>query len=139
MRVNFLIKLLVFVVLLIVIASTFFYLKNNRIPSERDVLGLLDSLGVANEWKEGLHKITSSSSASVAVYKWTDAKGVVHYENKVVSGAEVLQVNPDENFLPPAPAMPEAPKPEDNRTEEEKMMKNVEKIRAGIETRAGLR
>jgi hypothetical protein len=40
---------------------------------------------------------------TVKISKWTDDKGVVHYENRPVAGAKVLEVDPDSNVLPPAP------------------------------------
>jgi hypothetical protein len=40
---------------------------------------------------------------TVKISKWTDDKGVVHYENRPVAGAKIVEVDPDKNVLPPAP------------------------------------
>lgn len=40
----------------------------------------------------------------VKVSTWTDAKGVVHYENRSVGGAKTIEVDPNVNVLPSAPA-----------------------------------
>ncbi len=65
----------------------------------------------AGEWiantPQKLRSLVSNSSSAdkVTVSKWVDAKGVTHYENRPVEGAKTLEVNPNQNVLPPAPAV----------------------------------
>lgn len=44
-----------------------------------------------------------AAPATVKISKWTDAKGVVHYDNRPVEGAKTIEVDPNKNVLPPAP------------------------------------
>lgn len=52
-----------------------------------------------------INKNTSSDVSPVKVSKWTDAKGVIHYENRPVDGAKTMEVDPNVNVLPSAPAV----------------------------------
>lgn len=67
-----------------------------------------------NEWiaqaksalKNSVNKTTGeeiSTKATVKISKWTDAKGVVHYENRPVNGADTIEVDPNDNVLSLAP------------------------------------
>ena len=53
---------------------------------------------------------SSEPQNKVKISKWTDEKGVVHYENRPVNGAKTIEVNPDDNIMPSTPAakLPEA-------------------------------
>jgi hypothetical protein len=57
---------------------------------------------------------STESKNRVKVSKWIDANGVVHYENRPVAGAQTLEVDPNENFLPQSPVV-ELPKPEESK------------------------
>ncbi|GGY65851.1 hypothetical protein GCM10011613_07180 [Cellvibrio zantedeschiae] len=55
-----------------------------------------------------LYKLMGKNSPAderVKVSTWTDAKGVVHYENREVEGAKTIAVDPNTNVLPPAPVI----------------------------------
>lgn len=67
-----------------------------------------------NEWiaqaksalKNSVNKATgeeASTKATVKISKWTDAKGVVHYENRPVNGADTIEVDPNDNVVSLAP------------------------------------
>jgi hypothetical protein len=60
---------------------------------------------------------------TVKISKWTDDKGVVHYENRPVAGAQTLEVDPDKNVLPPAPIvkLPESEAESKSKTLNEEM------------------
>jgi hypothetical protein len=62
-----------------------------------------------------------SSPATVKISKWTDANGVVHYENRPVDGAKTIEVEPNKNILPPAPVveLPETAKSKPKTMNEE--------------------
>jgi mevalonate kinase len=70
-----------------------------------------------------LRSLVSSSSPAdkVTVSKWVDAKGVTHYENRPVDGAKTLEVDPNQNVLPPAPVikLPEEKSAKPKTTNEE--------------------
>ena len=53
---------------------------------------------------------SSESQNKVKISKWTDEKGVVHYENRPVNGAKTIEVDPNDNIMPSTPAatIPEA-------------------------------
>lgn len=93
MKVVFKFVALIFAVL--VVTNYIVYQQSGNIP--------------AREWlasaKRTLNKIISDNSSSepttVTVSKWTDAKGVVHYENRPVDGAKTIDVNTSVNVLPP--------------------------------------
>lgn len=63
----------------------------------------------------------AQSAEKVKIYKWVDAKGVVHYENKPVKNAQEMDVDPNANVLPAAPAAPiiETPKPKAQAADEQ--------------------
>jgi len=95
MKVVFKLVVLVFAVLFV--TNYIAYQKTGNIP--------------AHEWlastKRTLNKFLnanpSSESNTVKVSKWIDAKGVVHYENRLVDGAKIIEVDPNTNVLPPIP------------------------------------
>ncbi len=78
-------------------------------------------LASAKSWVEKLkHNNSSSEATTVKVSKWTDAKGVVHYENRPVDGAKTIEVNTNANVLPPMPVV----KPVESQEEKPKTMKD---------------
>lgn len=54
----------------------------------------------------------TSDNHSVKVYQWKDANGVMHYENRAVKGAKLIEVSTNSNLMPP-PEEIELPKPEE--------------------------
>lgn len=91
-----------FVVLGIVAAvafNYFIYQKNGNIPAHEWLASAQHVLSrLAN-------KEVASETETVKVSKWTDANGVVHYENRPVEGAKTIEVDPNKNVLPPAPVV----------------------------------
>lgn len=84
------------------------------------------------------HDLTAQPPALVRIYKWTDANGVVHYENQSLKGATEISIDPNANILPMAdvPSIESLQKPAvDTAAESEK---NIERIREGIEARVGI-
>lgn len=81
---------------------------------------------------------TAPAAKTVQVYKWTDAKGVVHYDNQPVKGAKIVDIDPDNNVLSmtKAPDVGTTDKP--RKDEATQATENVEKMRAAIEARAGI-
>lgn len=73
----------------------------------------------------------------VKIYKWTDNQGVIHYENRAVTGAQTLDVDPDNNVvsLPPVATLPagEEAKPK-AKTMEEETQEILDKKRAYMES-----
>lgn len=53
---------------------------------------------VVAENVDGASKI--SAAKKVTIYKWTDANGVVHYDNQPVKGASVVEVSTNTNSMP---------------------------------------
>jgi hypothetical protein len=95
MRVIFRVVILGFV--LLTVMNYVSYQQTAHIPAR-------DWLASAESWFNKLiHKNSSSETATVKVSKWTDAKGVVHYENRPVDGAKTIEVDANTNVLPPAP------------------------------------
>lgn len=61
---------------------------------------------IANAAQKLRSLVSNSSPADkVTVSKWVDAKGVTHYENRPVEGAKTIEVDPNQNALPPAPVI----------------------------------
>jgi Zn-dependent membrane protease YugP len=56
-------------------------------------------------WSNVADKQSITGPETVKVSKWTDANGVVHYENRLVEGAKTIEVDPNKNVLPPAPVV----------------------------------
>lgn len=85
------------VVLLVITVAIAFYSGALKLPLEE---------WIANA-SEKLRSLVSNSSPAdkVTVSKWVDAKGVTHYENRPVEGAKTLEVDPNQNALPPAPVI----------------------------------
>lgn len=77
----------------------FVYQKNGTIPA-REWLASAQNMGSNLANKQGITEPTT-----VKVSKWTDANGVVHYENRPVEGAKTIEVDPNKNVLPPAPVV----------------------------------
>ncbi len=97
MRVIFRVVILGFV--LLTVMNYVSYQQTARLPAR-------DWLASAEGWFNKLrHNDSSSEVARVKVSKWTDAKGVVHYENRPVDGAKTIEVDVNNNVLPPAPVV----------------------------------
>jgi hypothetical protein len=97
MKVVFKLVAVVFAILLVINYVT--YQKSGNIP--------------AWEWlasaKKTFNKIINDNASSepdtVKVSTWIDAKGVVHYENRLIDGAKTIDVDPNVNVLPPMPTV----------------------------------
>ena len=83
-------------------------------------------------------RLPTPRAGSVQIYKWTDAKGVVHYDNQPVKGAEELSINPNANVLPMEKAAKISPDEQAPSDETKQMMENIEKMRAVKEARMGI-
>lgn len=77
----------------------FIYQKNGSIPARE---WLASAQGM---WSHIANKEGITEPETVKVSKWTDANGVVHYENRPVEGAKTIEVDPNKNVLPPAPVV----------------------------------
>lgn len=82
--------------------------------------------------------IVISPATPVQIYKWTDANGVVHYDNQPVKGATELSINPNANVVPMEKAADVAPAEQAPSDETKLMMENIEKMRAAKEARMGI-
>ena len=82
--------------------------------------------------------LVTSRTAPVQIYKWTDAKGVVHYDNQPVKGATELSINPNANVVPMEKAAEIVPSEQAPTDEARQMMENIEKMRAVKEARMGI-
>ncbi|MES2673333.1 MAG: DUF4124 domain-containing protein [Pseudomonadota bacterium] len=91
---------------------------------------------IVNEVTED--SLISAHAAPVQIYKWTDAKGVVHYDNQPVKGATELSINPNVNVLPMEKAADVAPTEQAPSDEAKQMLENIEKMRAAKEARMGI-
>lgn len=96
-----------------------------------------------NKTKQDISEITgteapASGPQKLQISKWTDAQGVVHYDNKPVPGAATISINPNANVLPmeDAPAAAPAEKPEGNLNQE--VQENRERMRREMEARMGI-
>ena len=97
------------------IANYLIYLKTGNMPlvdwknkiAGLDVSNRLKSFSpkdVLPDAKQSIEKLmpdslSSSSEAPVKIYKWKDNKGVVHYENRPVDGAQEMLVDVNSNIL----------------------------------------
>lgn len=97
MRIIF--KLVILGFVLLIVMSYVYYQQTAHIPT-RDWL-----VSAETRLNKLIHKDSSAESTTVKVSKWTDAKGVVHYENRPVDGAKTIEVDPNTNVLPPAPVV----------------------------------
>lgn len=99
------VKLIFLGVMALVVINCLEYQKSGVIPAHTWFVKI-QSL-VIPAMKNTANKLgaeqSSESNNRVKVSKWTDAKGVVHYENRPVEGAQTFEVDPDENFLPQSP------------------------------------
>ena len=93
-------------------------------------------------WQNGdisrqIKKVVSEPAGpaqTVSVYKWTDANGVVHYENRPVKGATLVKVSTDINVLPP-PEKVDLPQAESKpETADEQVRKLQEAKRAYMDS-----
>lgn len=85
------------VVLLVIVVAIAVYSGVLKLPADE---------WIANTPQKLRSLVSNSSSADkVTVSKWVDAKGVTHYENRPVDGAKTLEVDPNQNVLPPTPAV----------------------------------
>ena len=71
---------------------------------------------------------TSDEARTVKISKWTDTKGVVHYENRPVEGAKTLEVDPDKNVLPPTPIV-ELPESDVSKSKPKTMDEEMQELR----------
>jgi hypothetical protein len=104
-------KSTVAVMLALGLSNYFIYLKTGKVPLgdwPTKVSNFIsnkhfDAKDLASDAKKMANKVTGDTldigESGVKVYKWTDAKGVVHYDNKPVEGAKVLTINTDTNIL----------------------------------------
>ena len=109
---NILVKLFVAVLLVLGIFNYLSYSKTGNIPLlEWSKKFTQDGAAnftqqVAEKLVVDAKKMTSEmlgdkikSTAPVQIYKWTDAKGIVHYDNKPVKGATELTIDVNANML----------------------------------------
>ena len=80
----------------------------------------------------------SPHAAPVQIYKWTDAKGVVHYDNQPVKGAAEISINPNANVVPMEKAADVAPAEQAPGNEANEIIENIEKMRAARERKLGI-
>lgn len=104
---RFLGKLLAFGFIVLVAFNGMAYQKSGTVPARAWLASLQSS--IMSVGKKASSQFTRGESSAelanvIAVSKWTDAKGVVHYENRFVAAAQVLKINPDVNVLPPMPS-----------------------------------
>jgi Domain of unknown function (DUF4124) len=104
-------KCTVAVMLALGLSNYFIYLKTGKVPlgdwptkvSNFIANKQIDVKDLASDAKKMANKATGDTLAigddGVKVYKWTDAKGVVHYDSKPVEGAKVLTIDTDTNVL----------------------------------------
>ena len=91
-------RVLVLVVVVFVALNYFGYQQSLQLPWQGWVASF------KNKANDLIPKSDSPEAKNIVkISKWTDDKGVVHYENRPVAGAKVLEVDPDSNVLPPAP------------------------------------
>ena len=65
------------------------------------------------------------ASKPVKIYKWTDANGRIHYDNKPVKGAQSLEVDPNSNVVSMEPVAA-APVIEEKKPTMKEEMKAIE-------------
>ena len=58
-----------------------------------------------SEFNKVVDKDAVPDAKTIKISKWTDANGVVHYENRPVDGAKTIEVDPDANVLAPMPSV----------------------------------
>lgn len=91
-------RVLVLVVVVLVALNYFGYQQPLQVPWQSWVASF------KNKVNDLIPESNSPEAKNtVKISKWTDDKGVVHYENRPVAGAKILEVDPDSNVLPPAP------------------------------------
>jgi hypothetical protein len=114
----------------------FVYYKTGRVP--------------VREWSE--HFITpftasftapsTTESTAVKIYKWTDANGVVHYDNQVgnqpVKNAQTLNIDPNKNVLPMEKMQGVSPTEKPPVDDAKQAVENIEKMRRAMEKKAGI-
>lgn len=83
-------RFLMLALVVVVAANYYIYQKTGSIP--------------ARTWLANAQKILiKAQPETVKVSKWTDDKGIVHYENRLIEGAKTIEVDPSTNVLPPSP------------------------------------
>jgi hypothetical protein len=120
------VKSLVVVVLALGASNYLIYLKTGRFPAAEwrktwSTQGLVDwyealsfqdwgakSRRLGDQW---LDSGAGTKAAPVKVYKWTDAQGQVHYDQQAHSGAEVLEIHPDDSRMSAPSPVPAQPNP----------------------------
>jgi len=91
-------RVAVLVVVIFVAMNYFGYQQSVQIPWQSWVASFKQKTNDLIPENESLN-----AKNTVKISKWTDDKGVVHYENRPVEGAKTLEVNPDDNVLPSTP------------------------------------
>lgn len=82
------------------VANYLGYQKTGILPVKEWILHAKNSL--LPSLKDSVAQITGKEASpknTVKISKWTDANGVVHYENRAVNGANTIEVNPNDNVL----------------------------------------
>lgn len=99
------------------------YQKTGSLPIQQWLTHIQSS--IIPTLKNSVKSVTGDEAPStVKISKWTDAKGVVHYENRPVEGAKTLEVDPNKNVLPPAPIV-ELPASKDAKSKPKTMNEEV--------------
>ena len=122
-----------FLVLVAVAASNYLvYSKTGNLPV-KNWLANLQGGNISQQIKKVISEPAGPAS-KVSIYKWTDANGIVHYENRPVKGATLVEVSTDINLLPP-PEKVELPQAETKpETADEQVRKLQEAKRAYMDS-----
>lgn len=132
------------------IANYLIYLNTGNMPvvdwknkfSHMDIAGQLKSFSpknVLSDAKQSIKKLmptsmSSTNDAPIKIYKWKDNKGVIHYENRPVDGAQEMLVDVNSNILKQESGGIDA-KPADN-SDEHVNEENIDEQPAIEKTRA---
>jgi hypothetical protein len=97
---GFLFGVLVLVCAVFAGANYLGYKNTGTLPVNEWIAQAKSALKNSVNWATGEE---ASTKATVKISKWTDAKGVIHYENRPVNGADTIEVDPNDNVLSLAP------------------------------------
>lgn len=148
-------KNLLFVVLMSIAAyNGFAYYKTGSLPlriwgeqvAHNGLLATLKNFSFSrffDQTKRSVEEVTgvdvpAPPPEKIQIYKWTDAQGVVHYDNKPVQGAATISINPNKNVLPMEDAPAVEPVDKSPADLNQDIQEARERMRREAEARAGI-
>lgn len=118
---GFIFKTIAVVFVVLAVTNYVIYQRTGNLPAREWVSSATKVIDKTANSKEISLDTSTLKVSTLKVSKWTDAKGVVHYENRPVDGAKTIEVDPNVNVLssPPVVKLPDDKKDKPKTMNEE--------------------